>query len=111
MLALFFFIQNEEALQAVIESVITSISISNCLRLQHAARRHKLAEMKDKIDRFVDWNFEEVAKQKAFLSLEAEQLREILKSENLRVKGEEIAYEAVYKWYMHDRDNRLVDNY
>ena len=70
------------------------------------AKNFGFTDMINKIDRFVDWNFGKVTKTPAFLEISADHLLKIVTSENLRVKREEAVYEAVWKWFKHDQENR-----
>ncbi|EDO33930.1 predicted protein [Nematostella vectensis] len=85
---------------------MSSISTANCLRLHDVSLKYGLYEMKNKIDRFLEWNFKNLAKEADFLKLSAGQLADIVQSENLRVRKEEVVYEAVMKWFKHDPGHR-----
>lgn len=98
--------QNEKVFQVITEKVLTNVSISNCLRLQQIAAANDLTDMREKVERFIEWNFEHVAKEPSFLLLDATVVREIIKRDNLKVTNEQIVYDAVYSWYMYKRLER-----
>ncbi|XP_028512851.1 kelch-like protein 18 [Exaiptasia diaphana] len=108
LLAVACFIKNEQVLHAILEKVLANVSISNCLRLQQIASTNNLTDMQDKVERFIEWNFEHVAKEPSFLSLDAKVVKDIIKRDNLKVTNEEVVYDAVYSWFMYERLQRLV---
>lgn len=55
---------------------------------------------------YIEWNFLQVVKEDDFVELSAFQITSLLGSNNLKVKREDRVYEAVWKWYKHDPENR-----
>ena len=55
---------------------------------------------------YIGWNFLQVASEEDFVTLTAAQMTYVLGNNNLRVKREEKVYEAMWKWYKHDPQQR-----
>lgn len=65
-----------------------------------------LEQLKHKAMEYIEWNFLQVVNEDDFDKLSASQITSLLGSNNLKVKREDRVYEAVWKWYKHDPENR-----
>lgn len=65
-----------------------------------------LEQLKYKAMEYIEWNFLQVVNEDDFVKLSASQITSLLGSNNLKVKREDRVYEAVWKWYKHDPENR-----
>ena len=95
-----------EIIKPLQDFIVENLHASNCLRFHSLAHKLNLADLKSKIDRFVDWNFAGLLREPAFLAMSAEHIVQVVRSENLRVKHEETVYEAVYRWFRQDIGGR-----
>ena len=85
----------------------TLIRIENCLGIQSLAMQYSLCNLESKARSFISWNFIEVSHESEFVLIPAEQLSTIVESDRLHVKMEEDVFEAVMRWYKHDREERI----
>ena len=79
---------------------------SNCLGLQSIGGLFSLEGLKQHADRFSLWHFGAVSKEEEFKELPYSQLRLLISDDTLKVKSEEMVFEAVWKWICHDFKNR-----
>ena len=84
------------------------LDVSNCLGLQFLVKKHQTfpSSFEAFVDKFILNNFMDICNQQEFLSLSVCRLVELLRNDLLRVKSEEIVFEAVLRWLEHDRCSR-----
>ena len=84
------------------------LHVSNCLGVQYLVKKHQTfsSSFQASVDKFVLNNFMDVSNQQEFLSLSVDCLTDLLRQDLLRVKSEEIVFEAVLRWIEHDRFSR-----
>lgn len=85
----------------------TLIRIENCLGIQSLAVQYSLKNLGSKAKSFISWNFREVSRESEFVLIPASQLSTIVESDRLNVEMEEDVFEAVIRWYKHDREERI----
>ena len=85
----------------------TLIRIENCLGIQSLAMQYSLNNLEAKVKSFISWHFMEVSRESEFVLIPASQLSSIVGSDRLHVKLEEDVYEAVIRWYKHEREERI----
>lgn len=78
----------------------------NCIEFLKLAQTLELEQLRHKAMEYIEWNFLQVVKEDDFVELSAFQITSLLGSNNLKVKREDRVYEAVWKWYKHDPENR-----
>lgn len=78
--------------------------VSNCLSIQFLVNKHQSfsSSFHDFVDKFILNNFWDISHQQEFLLLSVEQLVEILRQDCLRVKSEEMVFEAALRWLKHE---------
>lgn len=84
------------------------LDVSNCLGLQFLVKKHQTfpSSFEAFVDKFILNNLMDICNQQEFLSLSVCRLVELLRNDLLRVKSEEIVFEAVLRWLEHDRCSR-----
>ena len=84
------------------------LDVSNCLGIQILANKYHnfSSSFQVVLEKFIWKNFMDICREEEFLSLSVERLARILSSDLLRVKSEEIVFEAILRWIGHDRVNR-----
>lgn len=93
-----------EACGKYLEKLIT---IENCLGIQSLAMQFSLDNLESSVASFVSWNFVDLARETEFVLIPYQQLKQIVKSDTLHVRAEEDVYEAVMRWFRHDKIERL----
>ncbi|XP_041328714.1 kelch-like protein 23 isoform X2 [Pyrgilauda ruficollis] len=89
--------------------LVRHLDTDNCIGMHSFAEYHDCSELEKESRRILLWQFEEVWKQEEFLDIGKEKLSYILSRENLNVKKEEAAIEAVIKWVAHNVEGRIED--
>lgn len=79
---------------------------SNCLGIRAFADTHHCSELLNISSTYCAQHFEEVASNEEFKNLPYDQLKEIIKSDELNVSCEEEVYKAAMAWIQHDLPNR-----
>ena len=84
------------------------LNVSNCLTVHLLVENHQTfsSSFQDFLEKFIFNNFMDISHQQNFLSLTADRLIEILKNDLLRVKFEQMVFEAVMRWINYDRCSR-----
>lgn len=78
----------------------------NCLGIALFAEQESCMSLHKQAMEFTYQHFMEVVKNQEFLSLRAEQLKYLLKSDELNVQSEENVFESLMAWVQHDSSNR-----
>lgn len=95
------------ALQTRTEAFIEAeLSVDNCCVFLTAADRFSCARLRSSCFDFVVRHFEQVVASKGFCHLPFEMFRDLIASDSLFVRSEEIVYEAAATWIAGDRDIR-----
>jgi len=94
-------------IDACCEFIQTHLDYENCLGIASFAEMHSCHKLHEASWRFALENFAEVAKTEEFLSIPADYLVELVKSENLNAASEENVLNYVLKWFNHDKAERL----
>uniref|UniRef100_A0A0A9YPI4 Kelch-like protein diablo n=1 Tax=Lygus hesperus TaxID=30085 RepID=A0A0A9YPI4_LYGHE len=85
----------------------TALSPQNCIQILKYARDHFLKELEKETFTYVMRNFVKIAQQSVeILDLSVEDITEIIGSEELNVKSEEVVWEFVLRWINFDPENR-----
>ncbi|NXP27299.1 KLH23 protein, partial [Scytalopus superciliaris] len=91
--------------------LVRHLDTDNCIGMHSFAEYHDCSELEKESRRILLWQFEEVWKQEEFLDIGKEKLSYILSRENLNVRKEEAAIEAVVNWVAHNVEERIEDVY
>lgn len=79
----------------------------NCIGVLLFAREHFCHELASNTWRYIMKNFTNIAREnEEFLSLSLKQFQEIINSDDLNVKSEEIVWETILRWIDHDAEVR-----
>lgn len=80
------------------------LHVSNCLGMQLLVKKLQIfsPSFQAHLDNFILDNFMAICNQQEFLSLSVDRLCDLLENDLLRVKSEEMVFEAVCKWIQHD---------
>ncbi|GAB1606106.1 kelch-like protein 10 [Argonauta hians] len=85
----------------------SKISVSTCISIKNFAQKYFCEKLRLEAHKFILHNFTKVyANCEDFQQLDADALHDILKSEDLNIKSEEIAFDAIIKWIDFDPDQR-----
>ncbi|KAK3751459.1 hypothetical protein QZH41_000751 [Actinostola sp. cb2023] len=89
-----------ESLKKICIDILTSrISVHNCFSTKRLALEYNAVELLDKVDDFIRDNFLLIVeKSEEFLRLSSDELCELLKCPDIRVKDETQVYFAVLEW-------------
>lgn len=85
-----------------------NMSPSNCLGLQCFACLFNLDSLSQHANRFTLWHFESVFEEEEFMTVPYQQLKDLIKDDNLKVQSEEKVFEAVWRWINHDFEKRKM---
>lgn len=99
-----------ESLKKTCFDVLKSkLSIHNCFSTRRLALEYNANELLDKTVKFIKDNFLIIVqKSEEFLRISCEELRELLKCREVRVKMEEQVFLAVLKWVKHKPYTRTI---
>ncbi|CAK9303911.1 unnamed protein product [Gordionus sp. m RMFG-2023] len=90
-------------LKFCINYLVNHLDIENCISVLHFAKQYNCKILEDAAQSFIWKNFQSISeKSSEFLILNPSSLTNLLKSEELNVRSEEKAFEAVVKWVDHD---------
>ncbi|XP_052828126.1 kelch-like protein 10 isoform X1 [Octopus bimaculoides] len=85
----------------------SKISIFTCINIENFAKKYFCEKLRQNAHKFILHNFTKVyTGSEDFQLLDDTSLHEILSSEKLNIKSEEIAFEAIIKWIDYDPLNR-----
>lgn len=84
------------------------LNASNSLGWQFVVHKHQTFPLSFQayLDNFILNNFMAICNEKEFVLISADRLRDLLVNDLLRVKSEEMVFEAVIKWIEYDRPSR-----
>ena len=84
------------------------LRVSNCLAVQHLVNNHQTfsSSFPAFVNKFILDNFMDISKQQEFLFLSVDRLVDLLRNDLLRVKSEEMVFEAVLNWIKYNRCSR-----
>ncbi|KAF4070454.1 hypothetical protein AMELA_G00285740 [Ameiurus melas] len=84
------------------------LSPENCLAIWEYAEAHSYSELQDQAYTYVLHHFEDIvwSPSSKFLELNEEQLGGILQRDELNVKQEKMAFQAIIRWIKHEPDVR-----
>jgi len=84
-----------------------NINPENCIGIRNFARTYSCTELENLAFNYTLRKFDEVStKSEEFLNMSIDQLCEILDSDNLNIRNEEMVFDAVIRWIDHKPDNR-----
>ncbi|XP_063719998.1 kelch-like protein 3 [Symsagittifera roscoffensis] len=99
-------LQIEEVRNACCEYLQSQLHPTNCLGFRDFADIHSCKELLATAHNYAEQHFSDVIQCDEFLALSAEQLSDLIASDNLSVNSEEEVFEAVVTWVNHDRAER-----
>ena len=87
------------------------LSLRNCVRsFMLASAKKSWKSLADFIKKFIVQHFDQLRKSAGiFLMFSAQQLKQVLRSENLNIQHEEYVYDAVMDWVSIDEETRKAD--
>ncbi|RWS24045.1 kelch-like protein 18, partial [Leptotrombidium deliense] len=100
------FLQLQRVCEACCEFLKNRLHVSNVLGVQAFADTLGCISLVESAKKFVQKQFEEVAKSEEFLSLNFNEITEIISKDELNVSAEEKVFEAVMTWVKKDEQNR-----
>ncbi|RUS86310.1 hypothetical protein EGW08_005895 [Elysia chlorotica] len=84
-----------------------SINAENCIGIRNFAHSYSCRELEKHANNFILRKFQEVsATSQEFLNMHIDQLTEILDSDYLNVRNEEMVFDAVIRWIDHNPETR-----
>ena len=92
--------------QACSDFLAKQLSPNNCLGIKAFAEAHGCCVLTELAHRHALSRFTEVSRSEEFLSLDLEQVTELLSRDNLRVNSEEDVYDAAVGWINHCIEKR-----
>ncbi|XP_058245030.1 kelch-like protein 10 [Hemibagrus wyckioides] len=105
------------AIYLVVDDLISSccellqehLSPDNCLRVWQFADAHSCCELRDQAYMYTVHHFEDVvfSPSGSLLDLTVEKLSDILENDELNIKEEKIAFQAIYLWIRYDPSVRM----
>uniref|UniRef100_A0A1I8ERG1 BTB domain-containing protein n=2 Tax=Wuchereria bancrofti TaxID=6293 RepID=A0A1I8ERG1_WUCBA len=99
-------LQLSEVQEVCCEFLKKQLDATNCLGIRAFADTHACRDLMRIADKFTHYNFQDVAKSEEFISLPADQLINIISSEELNVRSEEVVFRAAMAWIRHDLPSR-----
>ena len=96
----------DEAITGCERFTIDHLRTQNCIEFLKLAETLNLEQLKHRAVEYLEWNFLQVVNEDDFVKLSAFQITSLLGSNNLKVKREDKVYDAMWKWYKHDPENR-----
>ena len=106
MLADYFLITEVKAMAS--QELESKVNVSNCLFYLDFAGRYTCERLAQASRLFLEKHFEEVTQSDDFLSLGANEVKDIISSDNIIVGKEEIVFERIVSWIEHNRNEREV---
>ncbi|MFH4980882.1 hypothetical protein AB6A40_007591 [Gnathostoma spinigerum] len=99
-------LQLNEIQEVCCEYLKKQLDPSNCLGIRAFADTHACRDLMRIAEKFTHHNFQDVASSEEFLFLPFSQLVNIISSEELNVRSEEVVFTAVMAWIRHDIASR-----
>eukprot|EP00058_Branchiostoma_floridae_P023766 XP_002609256.1 hypothetical protein BRAFLDRAFT_86834 [Branchiostoma floridae] len=99
-------LQLQEIQEVCCEFLKRQLDPSNCLGIRAFADTHACRELLRVADKFTQHNFQEVMESEEFMLLPANQLIDIISSDELNVRSEEQVYNAVMSWVRYNLPER-----
>uniref|UniRef100_A0A452IAU6 Kelch-like protein 20 n=1 Tax=Gopherus agassizii TaxID=38772 RepID=A0A452IAU6_9SAUR len=99
-------LQLAEIQEACCEFLKRQLDPSNCLGIRAFADTHSCRELLRIADKFTQHNFQEVMESEEFMLLPANQLIDIISSDELNVRSEEQVFNAVMAWVKYSIQER-----
>uniref|UniRef100_A0A671RT61 Kelch-like protein 20 n=1 Tax=Sinocyclocheilus anshuiensis TaxID=1608454 RepID=A0A671RT61_9TELE len=100
-------LQLAEIQEACCEFLKRQLDPSNCLGIRAFADTHSCRELLRIADKFTQHNFQEVMESEEFMLLPANQLIDIISSDELNVRSEEQVFNAVMAWVKYNHSSVL----
>ncbi len=86
--------------------LIEKISPANCIAFYKIATAHDVQQLKEKAREVMENDFETVVSGPEFLEMSANEVKEYIQSEGLRIRNEDPVYDAVMSWINYKADER-----
>ena len=83
-----------------------SLNVSNCLALESFASKYNCDSLMQKATKYKYHHFVAVVKSQDFVSLCYEEVKELMRKDELNISEEEQVYEAAVAWVKHDLSSR-----
>ena len=99
-------LQVDDVKDACCEFMKSQLHPSNCLGIRAFADAHNCDQLFEIANNYTKNNFADISKNQEFFLLNADQLKEILSSDDLNVTKEEEVFYAMLSWIKFDEENR-----
>ena len=94
-------------IKACLNFLTTHLDAKNCIGILKFSRNYFCPNLERAALRFIMENFQEVyTESNEILNLNIEEMVEILSSDDLNVKNEELVFDAILRWINHDAEQR-----
>ena len=95
--------------EACCDFLVEQLCKDNCIGIWQFTQFYYCPELQKKAFQYVLDTFEQVVSSEEFQQLSAQELSNILDSDNLNVRKERTAFEAVLRWITHAPERRKED--
>lgn len=103
-------LQINEIVAACSDYMETQLDYTNCINIYYFAQLHNCLKLKQKCREFIDKNIDLIVNSincDELLNLELDKLIELLESDDLNVKNEEIIVRIIFNWLLFDFEKRF----
>lgn len=100
------FLQLLKVRNACADFLISRFHPYNVLGIRHFADSMSCTHLIQAADKYIDKNFSKVAQSNEFLTLDFEELSDLIKRDFLNITSEEVVFEACMKWVKYAEDKR-----
>ncbi|XP_049311014.1 kelch-like protein 1 isoform X2 [Bactrocera dorsalis] len=95
-------LQLDEVITNCVDYIMAHID-EYTLRGAHTLERETQCQLlQQKIIEYAQRNFMEISRRDEFLNFDVEKMQRILESDNLNITGEEVAFDAIKRWFNYD---------
>ena len=86
--------------------LLRNLSVSTCIGVYQLAVATRNYILKDGVQRFINKHFVVVAKSEEFMNLSADEVIELISSDDIEIRAEDEMFEVVISWVEHSPDSR-----
>ncbi|XP_019392387.1 PREDICTED: kelch repeat and BTB domain-containing protein 12 [Crocodylus porosus] len=101
-----YFLQMEDIFSACEKYMMDHMDASNCVGIYYFAKHIGAEDLSDQARRYLYRHFAEVSLQEEILEIEAQQLLNLIRSDDLNVSREESILDLVLRWVNHSQKSR-----
>lgn len=92
--------------QSCSQFIQSQLDVTNCIGIREFADLHSCQVLVKYADAFIDQYFGQVCLKEEFLSLNVQQLTQLVSKDTLAVSSEKIVYDSIIRWINYDFENR-----